>query len=301
MNYYEEIKQELVNNETYKRVKDYSKNKSDLNTYYNVGKLLVEAQGGEKRAKYGNKLIKEYAEKLTNELGEGYSDRNLRNMRRFYIVFKDKKWNALRTVLSWTHYRQLIYLDDYNKINYYINVCINQNLTYRQLSFRIKNKEYERLPSSTKNKLIEKENVKLSDMIKDPIIIKNKFNASKISEKLLQTLILEDIGSFMKELGEGFCFIDNEYKIKLGNRYNYIDLLLFNYIYNSFVVIELKITELKAEYIGQIKKYMGYIDKNIKSINQNDTIGIIICKKENKFVMEYCSDKRILQREYKLI
>ena len=105
----------------------------------------------------------------------------------------------------------------------------------------------------------------------------------------------------MKELGEGFSYIDKEYKIKIGNRYNYIDILLFNYKYNCFVVIELKVTELKAEYIVQIKKYMNYIDKNIRNIDQENTIGIIICKKDNQFVMEYCSDMRIFNTIYNLI
>ena len=123
----------------------------------------------------------------------------------------------------------------------------------------------------------------------------------RISEKLLQKLILEDIESFMKELGNNFCFIGSEYKIKIGNNYNFIDLLLFNYEYNCFVVIELKVTELKKEHIGQIEVYMNYIDKNVKKINHDSTIGIIICRKDNKFVMEYCSDKRILAKEYKLV
>ena len=118
---------------------------------------------------------------------------------------------------------------------------------------------------------------------------------------MLQNLILEDLPAFLKELGNGFAFIDNEYKIKLGNRYNYIDLLLFNYLFNCFVVIELKITELKKEHIGQIEFYMNYIDNNVKQITQEKTIGIIICKRENEFIMEYCSDKRILSKEYKLI
>ena len=112
---------------------------------------------------------------------------------------------------------------------------------------------------------------------------------------------MEDIPSFLKELGVGFTFIENEYKIKLGNSYNYIDLLLFNYKYNCFTVVELKVTELKKEHIGQIQVYMNYIDNNIKSINQDKTIGIIICKKDNKFIMEYCSDKRITSKEYELI
>jgi len=113
--------------------------------------------------------------------------------------------------------------------------------------------------------------------------------------------ILENIPFFLKELGDGFTFIDNEYKIKIGNTYNYIDLLLFNYEYNSFVVIEIKITELKKEHIGQIEIYMNYIDNNIKKIHHNKTIGIIICRKDNKFIIEYSSDKRILSREYQLI
>lgn len=105
----------------------------------------------------------------------------------------------------------------------------------------------------------------------------------------------------MKELGEGFSFIDNEYKIKLGDRYNYIDLLLYNIHYNCYVVIELKVAELKKEHIGQIETYMNYIDKNIKRVEQDKTIGIIICKKDNKFIMEYCSDDRIYQRMYELV
>ena len=137
-------------------------------------------------------------------------------------------------------------------------------------------------------------------MVKNPIIIKNKYDTNKISEKVLQQLILEDLPSFLKELGDGFCFIDNEYKIKIGNNYNYIDLLLFNIKYNCYVVIELKITELKKEHIGQIEVYMNYIDNHIKSIYQDKTIGIIICKEENSFVIKYASDDRILQRKYVL-
>ena len=138
-------------------------------------------------------------------------------------------------------------------------------------------------------------------MVKNPIIIKNKYDTDKVSEKILKELILENLDNFLTELGSGFSYIGSEYKIKLGDRYNYIDLLLFNYIYNAFIVIELKVTELKAEHIGQINKYMNYIDKNIKSINQDKTIGIIICKKENKFVLEYSSDERIYQRKYFLV
>ena len=302
MNYYNKIKEELINNEVHKKVKDYSKNRSDLNTYYNVGKLIVEAQGGEENAKYGNNLIKEYSKKLTRELGKGYSWRNLYNMRLFYIKFSDAKiLQTLSAKISWSHLTEIFNVADENKIYYYFKICEEQTLSVRELRNKIKNKEYERLRIETREKLILKEENKISDFIKNPILIKNSYNYENISEKILKQLILEDLDNFLMELGEGFTYIKNEYKIKLGDRYNYIDLLLFNYQYNCFVVLELKVTELKAEHIGQITKYMNYVDKNIKTINQDKTIGIIIVKKDNKFVMEYCSDDRIFSKEYNFI
>ncbi len=251
MNYYEEIKKELVNNEVYKRVKDYSKNKSDLSTYYNVGKLLVEAQGGEKRAKYGNGLIKEYSKRLTEELGKGYSTRNLKNMRKFYLFQKGQALPA-QLQLTWSHYIELLNIEDINKINYYIKITEEQNLSYRELHNKIKNNEYERLDDNTKNNLINKEESSVVDFVKNPIIIRNSYNYTEISEKVLKKLILEDIESFMKELGNSFSFVGSEYKIKLGNRYNYINLLLFNIKYNCYVVIELKVTELKKNILDRL-------------------------------------------------
>ena len=294
MNYYDEIKNELINNEITKRVKDYSKNRSDLNTYYNVGKLLSEAG-----KHYGEGIIKEYSKRLTNELGKGYSISNLKRMRQFYFVLE--KGVAMPHQLSWSHILSILPIDDVDKINYYIKIAEEQNLSYRNLRLKIKNKEYERLDESTKEKLKEKEELKLPDLVKNPIQIKNTSGNNEISEKVLQKLILEDIPSFLDELGNGFTFVRNEYKIKMGDRYNYIDLLLFNYEFNCFVVVELKVSELKKEHIGQIEFYMNYIDKNLKNINQNKTIGIIICKKENRYVIEYCSDDRIISREYKLV
>ena len=300
MNYYKEIKTQLINNEIYKRTKDYSKNKNDLETYYNVGKLLIEAQGGEERAKYGNKLIKEYAEKLTNDLGKTYTYTTLSRMRQFYLL---SIVAPMAQQLSWSHYCELIPLKDINKIKYYIKITIKLNLSKRELRFKIKSNEYERLDEDTKNKLTSEniENNNINDFIKHPILIKNSLNYQEISEKILKQLILEDIPSFMQELGDGFSYIDNEYKIKFGNKYNYIDLLLYNIEYNCYVVVELKINELKKEYIGQIQTYMNYIDKNLKKIHQDKTIGIIICKRNNQFIMEYCSDNRIYQTTYILI
>ena len=294
MNYYDEIKKELLNNEITKKVKNYSINKSDLNTYYNIGKLLKEAG-----KHYGEGIIKEYSKRLTSEFGKGYSKRNLWLMLKFYEL--KEKVQTVSAQLSWSHYCELLQVNSIDKINYYIKITEEQNLSVRELRERIKNKEYERLDEETKNKLKNKEELKVPDLVKNPIQIRNTSGYNEISEKIFQKLILEDISLFLKELGNGFSFIDNEYKIKIGDRYNYIDLLLFNYEFNCFVVVELKVTELRKEHIGQIEFYMNYIDKNLKSINQNKTIGIIICKKENKYVIEYCSDNRIIAREYELI
>ena len=300
-NYYDEIKNELINNEVYKKVKDYSKNRNELSTYYNVGKLLIEAQGGEDRAKYGDGLIKEYSLKLSQEVGKGYSTRNLKNMRKFYLLCE--KGQTLSAKLNWSHYVELLSFNDINEINYYINTTEKYNLSVRQLRERIKNKEYQRLDDNTKLKLINKEEMSIGDTIKNPIIIKNKLGIDKenISEKILKRLILEDIPSFLKELGEGYSFIENKYKIKINNTYNYIDLLLFNYIYNSFVVVELKVTEVKKEHIGQVEVYMNYIDKHIKGINNNKTIGIIVARRDNHYYIEYSSDKRIYTRDYEIV
>ena len=138
-------------------------------------------------------------------------------------------------------------------------------------------------------------------MIPNPIIIKSNTFKDELSEYALKEVILNDLDSFLKELGTGFSYVGNEYKIKIGDRYNYIDLLLYNIKYKCYVVVELKVTELNSNHTGQIQKYMNYIDKNIKNIDDNKTVGIIICKKENRYVIEYCSDDRIISREYELV
>ena len=296
MNYYNEIKNKIIDNEIYSKIKDYSKERNTVITYYEIGKLLNEAGG-----KYGDNIINEYSKKLVIDVGKKYNRRTLFRMRQFYNVFNNEKVSPLATQLTWSNYTELLPIKDQNKMMYYLDISIKQSLSRNELRNKIKSNEYERLDESTKNKLINNEKSNIIDNIKNPILIKNSNNYEEISEKILQKLILEDISTFMKELGNHFSFIDNEYKIKVGDRYNYIDLLLFNIDYNCYVVVELKITELKKEHIGQIQFYMNYIDNNLKTINQEKTIGIIICKKENKYVIEYCSDKRIVARYYELV
>ena len=296
MNYYDEIKQELINNEIYKKAKDYSKNRSDLRSYYNVGRLLFEAGND-----YGENIIGNYSKKLVIEVGKKYDKSTLFKIRKFYLIFSNEKVAPLVPQLSWSHCLILLPIKDIDKINYYIEQIIKRNLSKRELERIIKDKEYERLPNETKDKIIKKEENEVKDYIKNPIIIKNSNNYEEISEKILQQMILEDIPSFLNELGEGFTFIKNEYKIKIGDNDNYIDLLLFNYIYNCFVVVELKVTDLKKEHIGQVQVYMNYIDKHLKNDNQNKTIGIIIVRRDNKNIIAYSSDNRIISREYQVI
>ena len=296
MNYYNEIKTKLIDNEIYSKVKDYSKERHKVITYFEIGKLLTEAGG-----KYGDNIIDEYSKKLVQEVGKKYNKRTLFRMRQFYNVFSDEKVSTMSTQLSWSHYTELLPIKDISQLLYYLNVCISENIDVRTLRKKIKLKEYERLPEDTKYKLINKEEASIVDYVKNPIRIKNNKNYEIVTEKILQKLILEDIPTFLKELGSGFTFIDNEYKIKLVDRYNYIDLLLYNIKYKCYVVIELKITELKKQYTGQIMTYMNYIDKNIKTIEENKTVGIIICKQDNEYVIKYCSDDRIIAREYQLL
>ena len=296
MNYYDEIKEKLVDNEIYSKVKDYSKERHKVITYFEIGKLLNDAGG-----KYGDNIIDEYSKKLVVEVGKKYNRRTLFRMKQFHSMFSDEKVSQLATQLSWSHYVELLPLKNIDEIRYYINICRKQNIGRDLLREKIRNNEYNRLPIETKNKLILDDKIEAKDLVPNPILIRNKNNIEIFNEKALHNLILEDIESFMRELGNSFSFIGSEYKIKIGDRNHYIDLLLFNIKFNCYVVIELKVTQFKVEYISQVQKYMNYIDKNIKEISNNNTMGILICKRENKFVIEYCSDERIAIREYQLV
>ena len=247
MNYYEEIKNKIIDNEIYCKVKDYSKERNTVSTYFEIGRLLTEAGG-----KYGDNIIEEYSKKLVVEVGKKYNRRTLFRMKHFYKVFSDEKVSPLVTQLNWTQCLMLISLKSCEKIYYYGTECILKNLSKRQLEEKIKSKEYERLSESAKTKLIANEEPLLPDLVKNPILIKNTNKYAEISEKILQQIILENIESFMKELGIGFSYIGKEYPIKIGNNYNYIDLLLYNVEFNCYVVVELKVTRLKKEHIGQI-------------------------------------------------
>ena len=294
-NYYDEIKEKLLKNEIYAKVKDYSKERNKVLTYYEVGKFLSEAG-----KVYGNDIIGQYADKLAIEVGKKNNRRTLYNMRKFYEIFNSEKLNTLCSILTWSHYRELITLKNVDEINYYIKICVQRNLNVRSLKNAIQSNEYERLSEKTKNKLITNEKLKLPDLVQDTILVKSEFNQEKLTEYALRQIILNNLDNFLKWLGNGFCYVGNEYKIKIGSKYNYIDLLLYNVKYKCFVIIELKVTELKEEHIGQIQNYMNYVDKVIKKPDHDKTIGIIICARNNRYVSEYCTDERIFKSEFKM-
>ncbi len=291
---YEKIENKILNHEIYQNVKDYSKAKEKIKTYFEVGELLKNVD-----MKYGKNIIKDYSKRLTNKFGKKYTPSLLYKIKQFYNIIE--KVPTLSGKLTWSQWYEMLSFNDINKVAYYVNQCEIYNLDVRGLRNKIKSNEYERLPVNTRSKIKSKDEVKVIDFVKNPIHIRNRNEKEIISEKILQKLILEDIPTFLKELGNGFTFVDNEYKIKIDDRYSYIYLLLYNIKYRCYVVVELKVTMRRKEHTGQIMTYMNYIDKNIKTIEENKTVGIIICKQNNEYIIKYCSDERIIARVYEIV
>ena len=303
MNYYKEIKNLIEEKEVNDKVRYLESNKETIKTYYEIGRLLTNAQGGEEKAKYGDGLIKKWSEKLTKEYGNNYSYRNLNYMRKFYTYFKKVNTVCSQSNLSWSHYKYLLKFDNENERNYYINRCIQNNLSVRGLINEIKTKSFDRLSYADKKniKLItDKEtSLDIKDMIHDPILI-NIDQTEKISEKVLKKYILKELEHFFLELGTGFTFVGSEYKLSYDNKNYYVDLLLFNTELNRYIVCELKLGEIKPGDIAQTKVYMMLTDKFLKRRFHNETIGIIITRKNGKLALEYVSDPNIFVTTYKL-
>ncbi len=295
--YYSEIVNYIEDLEVNKRVRELKDNYDTLLTYWNIGKSIVEAQGGKSRAKYGDSLIKSWGEKLAKSYGKSYSSRNLREMRQFYNCFPI--WRSVSAKLNWTHYRYLFPIKNKNEKNYYINQVILNNLSSRELINEIKNKSFERLSYADKEniKLITNENnnkLTLNDMLKDPIIINIPSKEDKLDEKVIHKYLIQMLENKFLELGVGFALLGHEYKIKYEDRVYKIDLLFFNYILNSFIVIEIKNREVLPQDVGQLEFYMHWVDKNIKQQLNNKTLGVLIVKKKNQYVIEYISSKELL-------
>ena len=278
---------------------DYFKNKDLVNNYFEIGKLLIEAQGGEEHDTYGNKLIKTWSVELTEKFGKGYDASNLRRFRQFYSEFK--MCGTVCHTLTWSNIRILLPIKNENKRNYYINMCIKKNLSARELKKEIKNNAFERLSLADKEniKLISDKNevLTIKDTLKDPVLITINEDLDNVSEEKLAKIIRKELEIFLLELGCGYTYAGKE--VRMGE--SYCDLLFFNYEFNCFVVIELKTRKIKKEDIGQLEYYINYVDENMKKESFNPTIGVLVAKEGNYLVMKYCTNKNIYKTTYKII
>ena len=294
--YYAEIEHLIKRNEINKKVRKLEENYSLVATYWHIGKLIVEAQGGSKRAKYGNELIKKWSVKLTELYGKGYDYTNLSRFRKFYMRFP-----ILGTVsqISWSIIYTLLPLKDENKRNYYLNLCIKNNLSVRELRQEIKSNSYERLVNKPEKIEIDiPKTYSITTDMKNPIIIpiQNEVN----NEHDLELNILANLDYFFKQLGQGFAYIAHQYKLVKDNHYYFVDILLFNIEMNCYIAIELKLRSLKKEDKAQMEFYMNLVDEQVKRPFHNRTIGIIISKESDEFIVNFIRSNDIIPLNYEL-
>ena len=300
MNYFDEIKNYVKKAEIGRAIREANANKELVDCYWNVGRLLVEAQGGKEKAKYGNELINKWAEKLKKEYGKGYNYTNLSRFRQFYLAFPIIA--PLGQQLSWTIIRTILPIKDENKRNYYINLCLENNLSKRELEKEIKTNSYERLEHKPdKIDIVVPSKVpSIANNFKNPILLKLKDNEIK-NENDLEKLIYSQLSYVFLQLGNGFTWVGNQYKISDGNKNYFIDMLLYNYVYNCFVVVEIKCRKLKKEDKGQVEFYMNLVDNFVKEASNNPTIGIIITKNQDKFIANFVRNEKVIPLTYELV
>ena len=300
MNYYDEVNSYVKKVEIGKAIRETNANMELVECYWNVGRLIVEAQGGKEKAKYGNELIKTWAEKLTEEYGKGYNYTNLSRFRQFYLAFPIVA--PLGQQLSWTIIRTILPIKDENKRNYYINLCIANNLSKRELEKEIKSNSYERLEYKA-DKIDVVVSTKVPAIVnnfKNPILLELKDKEIK-SESDLEKLIYSQLSYVFLQLGKGFTWVGNQYKVSDGNKNYFIDMLLYNVKYNCYVVVEIKCRKLKKEDKGQVEFYMNLVDNFVKEPSNNPTIGIIITKDQDKFVANFVRSEKVVPLTYEFV
>lgn len=295
--YFNEIESYIKRNEINKRRRLLEENYDTLNNYWEIGRIIVELQNGKARAKYGEGLVKKWSVEFSDNYGSGYSYANLKKMKQFYLAFP--KGLTLSSQLTWSHIVEILSIKNENKRKYYINKVINNNLSVRQLREEIKTNAYERLVDKPEHieLITPKEKYYITSDMKNLIIIKVDKNKEIKNEKDLELTILSEIQFILTQLGKGFCFIGSQYKI---NNY-YIDILLFNIELNAYVVVELKTRKLKVEDKSQVEMYMKLIDENLKKSTHNKTIGIIISKEQEDYVVNFVRNSDLIPLTYELI
>lgn len=280
-----------------------------LNLYWNIGKIIMEIQQGDERASYGDAVLDKLSQKLTNEFGKGFSKRNLERMRKFYIFFPIA--TTVSSQLSWSHYLELIKIDDEQKRKFYLNECINSKWSVRELQRQRDSLLYERLTiSADKEKILELSEkgqiLKTSkDLVKDPFVLEFldiKENTDYL-ESDLEKNIIEHLKEFLLELGKGFSYVGNQVRLTLEEDHFYPDLVFYNRLLKCFVIIDLKIGKVSHQDIGQMQMYVNYYDREIKQNDEKPTVGILLSTNRNETVVKYTlpkDNKTIFSSEYKL-
>jgi predicted nuclease of restriction endonuclease-like (RecB) superfamily len=287
---YSSIKQILANarEKAYKAV-----NFAMVEAYWNVGRIIVEAQGGNEKAEYGQALLKNLSDQLIVEFGKGFTVTNLKYMRQFFLAFQNR--HALRDELSWTHYRLLMKVDKEDIREFYINECIQGNWSTRQLERQIDSFYYQRILASQNKELVRNEihqletDLQPEDIIKDPFVL--EFMGLKdqhdFTELEVEKALMDNLQEFLLELGRGFSFVARQKRITAEGDHFYIDLIFYNYILKCFVLIDLKVGKLTHQDIGQMDFYVRYFEKEVKSESDNPTIGIILSSERNETIVKY--------------
>jgi len=301
-------------------------NTSMVTAYWEIGRLIVEEeQNGSARADYGKQVLKELSGKLTVEFGRGYSVTNLKNFRLFYLVFPEVfQQNSianpdlpirqtLSDELSWSHFCLLIRVENQVAREFYMKETTLQNWSVRALDRQISTLYYERIISSRDKNPVKEEAEKSiqalaespRDFIKDPYILeflKLKPETSYL-EKTLESALLENLHSFILELGRGFAFVGRQYHMNVGTEHYYIDLVFYNYILKCFVLIDLKVGKLTHQDVGQMDMYVRLFEEKVRQVDDNPTIGIILCSQQNESVIKYsvlAESKQLFSSKYKL-
>lgn len=280
-----------------------------LNLYWNIGKIIMEIQQGDERANYGDAVLEKLSQKLTNEFGKGFSARNLRTMRKFYLSYPI--WKTVSSKLSWSHYLELIKIDDENIRNFYLKESINSRWSVRELQRQISSLLYERLVlSSNKDEVLElsqkgQEIKEGKDLVKDPFVLEflDIKENTKYLESDLEKNILEHLKEFLLELGKGFMFVGSQVRITLEEDHFYPDLIFYNRLLKCFIIIDLKIGKVTHQDIGQMQMYVNYYNREIKQSDENQTVGILLSTSKNKTVVKYTlpeDNKAIFSSTYKL-
>lgn len=306
MSFYSEVKKilELAREKVYRTA-----NFAMVEAYWNIGKLIVEKQGGTEKAEYGAKLIKSLSAQMVRDFGKGFNVTNLKNMRQFYLTFPNG--SALRSELSWTHYRLLMRVDNENARQFYLEEAIKSNWSTRQLERQINSLFYERLLSSKNKADVASEILALDtpkvpeDIIRDPYVLEflGLSPNDDFFESDLEQALITHLQKFLLELGRGFSFVARQKRITFDGRHFWIDLVFYNYLLRCFILIDLKIGDLTHQDLGQMQMYVHYYEREMMNEGDNPPIGIVLCADKSDSIVKYTlpeNETQVFASKYKL-